>query len=114
MNNKKIIYVLVFFSALFLSLAAYLTTVGVYKRNEYAKKDLGRSLKRETTVQRGDIYDRNGEKLAYTDIKNDKATRVYPYKNLYSHLIGYYTEKRGSSLLENRYSNTLNRCRTMW
>lgn len=108
MNNKKIIYVLVFFSALFLSLAAYLTTVGVYKRNEYAKKDLGRSLKRETTVQRGDIYDRNGEKLAYTDIKNDKATRVYPYKNLYSHLIGYYTEKRGSSLLENRYSNTLN------
>ena len=99
---------LVFFSALFLSLAAYLTTVGVYKRNEYAKKDLGRSLKRETTVQRGDIYDRNGEKLAYTEIKDDKATRVYPYKNLYSHLIGYYTEKRGSSLLENRYSNTLN------
>lgn len=108
MNNKKIIYVLLFFSALFLSLAAYLTTVGVYKRSDYAKKDLGRSLKRETLVCRGDILDRSGEKLAYTEIKNDKATRVYPYKNLYSHLIGYYTEKRGSSLLENRFSNTLN------
>lgn len=108
MNNKKIIYVLVFFSALFLSLAVYLTTVGVYKRDEYAKKDLGRSLKRETDMQRGDIYDRNGEKIAYTKIENNKASRIYPYKNLYSHLVGYYTEKRGSSLLENRYSNTLN------
>lgn len=108
MNNKKIIYVLVFFSALFLSLAVYLTTVGVYKKSEYAKKDLGRSLKRETTVLRGDIYDKNGEKLAYTKIEKNKATRVYPYKNLYSHLIGYYTEKRGSSLLENRYTNALN------
>lgn len=107
MNNKKIIYVLVFFSALFLSLCAYLTTVGVFKKQEYTKKDLGRNLIRESVIQRGDIYDKNGEKLAYSTISGTQSQRAYPYKNLYSHVIGYYTEKRGSSLIENRYTNEL-------
>ena len=107
MNNKKIIYVLVFFSALFLSLCAYLTTVGVFKKQEYTKKDLGRNLIRESVIQRGDIYDKNGEKLAYSTISGTQSQRTYPYKNLYSHVIGYYTEKRGSSLIENRYTNEL-------
>lgn len=108
MNNKKIVYVLVFFSILFLSLCAYLTTVGVFKKQEYTKKDLGRSLIRESIIKRGDIYDKNGVKLAYSEIEGTTSTRVYPYKNLYSHVIGYYTEKRGSSLLENRYTTELN------
>ncbi len=108
MNNKKIVYVLIFFSILFLSLCAYLTTVGVFKKEEYTKKDLGRSLIRESIIIRGDIYDKNGTKLAYSEIKDTTSTRIYPYKNLYSHTIGYYTEKRGSSLLENRYTAELN------
>lgn len=41
-------------------------------------------------VVRGTIYDRDRNELAYTDIDEEgNETRVYPYNNMFSHIVGY-------------------------
>lgn len=54
---------------------------------------------------RGTIFSRDGEILAMTDLdKNQEETRVYPYGNLFSHVVGYSTNGRmGVEALANYY-----------
>lgn len=54
---------------------------------------------------RGTIYSRDGEALAQTQLDaSEKETRVYPYKNLFSHIVGYSTKgKMGVEALANYY-----------
>ena len=102
MNSKKVIIILVFISLLFLSLIAYLTAIEVYYRDDYAQSAYNhRNIAEESKILRGTIYDRNAKRLAYSEI-NDKGEqkRYYPYKNLYSHIIGYTSDQYGKSLIE--------------
>lgn len=54
---------------------------------------------------RGTIYAKDGEVLAETKIGEDqKETRVYPYENLFAHIIGFSTKgKMGVESLANYY-----------
>lgn len=108
MTNKRISYILIFFSALFLLLIVYLTTIDLYYRDEYASNNLNaRSVARESNILRGSIYDRNGETLAYSKMDGDVQKRYYPHLSLYSHVIGYSSKTYGKSLLEKSYNADL-------
>lgn len=54
---------------------------------------------------RGTIYSRDGEVLAETVLDSEQnETRVYPYENLFSHVVGYSTQGRmGVEALANYY-----------
>jgi len=54
---------------------------------------------------RGTIFSRDGEVLAETKLDNDQnETRVYPFNNLFSHIVGYSTQGRmGVEALANYY-----------
>lgn len=54
---------------------------------------------------RGSIYSRDGEVLAETVLDAEQnETRVYPFKNLFSHIVGYSTQGRmGVEALANYY-----------
>ena len=54
---------------------------------------------------RGSIYSRDGEVLAYSFVEaGQNETRVYPFKNLFSHIVGYSTRGRtGVEAIANYY-----------
>ncbi len=108
MNDKKITWVLLFISALFLGLILYLTAVDFLYRDEYSSSNLNaRTLAREESVMRGTIYDRTGEVLAYSKIDGDVQKRYYPHIKLYSHVIGYSSKTYGKSFIEKAYNSYL-------
>ncbi len=104
-KNREIILLSLFFTGLFCVMIGYLCQY--VKNNEQellnnsynARQGL---LALENT--RGTIYDRNGEKLAYTKTDGETETRVYPFSNLFSHVVGYSTKgKTGIEQLANYY-----------
>ena len=107
--NKRIIYMLTFFSALFLGLIGYLTYTTMTNTDEYVQSSYNtRNSAQEAKIRRGTIYDRNGVELAYSEAdKNGRYHRVYPYDNLYSHVIGYSSSQYGKSLLEKKQNQPL-------
>lgn len=104
-KNREIFVLTVFFFFLFLSMIGYLCRY--VKENE--KELLSNSYNARQAILaseniRGTIYDRNGEKLAYTDTEEETEHRVYPFSNLFSHVVGYSTKgKTGIEQLANYY-----------
>lgn len=108
MNDKKITWVLLLISALFLILIIYLTSVEILYKDDYASSNLNaRTLAKESSVMRGTIYDRDGEVLAYSKMDGDVQKRYYPHIKLYSHVIGYSSKTYGKSFLEKTYNSYL-------
>lgn len=109
MNNKKVTWILTFFSVLFLGLIVYLTTIDIYYNDDYTQSTYNqRNTAAEAKILRGSIYDRSGTLLAESRI-DDKGVQMrnYPYKNLYSHVIGYSSVQYGKSLIEKQYNQDL-------
>ncbi len=107
-ENKKIIKVLISMLLLFFILMGYLTYFGMFIGPKYILSSYNRRQQlEEEKVLRGSIFDRNGIVLAKSEIKNEHQERVYPYKNLYSQVIGYNSRVYGRSLLEMTYNNYL-------
>ncbi len=107
-KNKKIIRVLVVVSFMFLSLVTYLLYFNMFRAEEVATNSYNkRQWDDEKYVKRGSIYDRNGVVLAETEIDGDKRIRKYPKGHLYSHVIGYYSQVYGKTLLEMEYDKEL-------
>ena len=109
-DNKKIIRLLVLISALFLGLLTYLMYINMFKAEDISSNPYNmRQWDEAASVNRGNFYDRNGVLLAET-IKEKDGTqkRIYPEKNLYSHVIGYYSKVYGKTLLERECDNLLN------
>ncbi len=100
MTNKKISRLLALISVMFLSIIIYLTAFDLVNHDKYAS-DV--TSERENYVIRGKIYDRNERLLA----KSENKKRIYPYKNLYSHIIGYKSEVSGSNDIEKYYNSDL-------
>ena len=104
-KNREIILLSVVFSALFCAMIGYLC---LYVRDN--EQDLlnnsynARQAILASENTRGTIYDRNGEVLAYTAVDGETETRVYPFANLFSHIVGYSTKgKTGIEQLANYY-----------
>ncbi len=109
-TNKKIIHLLIVVCVMFLSLITYLLYFNMFKADELATNSYNmRQWEAEQDIKRGSIYDRNGILLAETIIDEESGTntRSYPYKNLYSHIIGYSSTVYGKTQLEKKYDRQL-------
>ncbi len=109
MTNKKIIRVLIVISALFLSLLTYLLYFNMFDAERVSVNPYNRrQWDDERYVIRGSIYDSEGVVLAETITDSDgSSVRKYPQGKLYSHVIGYYSQVYGKSLLEREYDSEL-------
>lgn len=94
-KHSSIYVVLYFFVFLFLGMMIYL---GVYvKQNGQDLLNNSYNTRQKILVAknyRGSIYAATGEVLAETKINGDKEERIYPYGNVFSHVVGYSTRGR--------------------
>lgn len=94
------------FVAIFLSLIGYMvyfnTTLSAEFQNSPYNK---RQDSYEERVVRGNIYAASGEVLAETQMDEEgNESRIYPYDNLFSHVVGYTSKgKSGLESTENYY-----------
>lgn len=97
---------------MFLSLVLYLSYFSLFRMDEIsADPSDRRKWSYDNEVIRGSIFDKNGTLLAYSEDsgdENNRNIRVYPFNNLYSHVIGYNSVIYGKSLLEKSFDNLLN------
>ena len=88
-KHSSIYVVLYFFVFLFLGMMIYL---GVYvKQNGQDLLNNSYNTRQKILVAknyRGSIYAATGEVLAETKINGDKEERIYPYGNVFSHVVG--------------------------
>ena len=94
--------------AAFFGIIFYLTYFQLFlakdiKNNPYNR----RNRVDEENVIRGTIYDRKGTVLAETKVKGEEKTRVYPFGQRYSHVIGYTSKKYGKQGLESTFNDVL-------
>ncbi len=88
--RKNVNRVFIVFLALYLCMFSYLTNFVFYKSQRFSSSSYNpRTSVVQNEYVRGDIYDRNGEKLAYTDINDDGTfERKYPYGRIFAHTVG--------------------------
>ncbi len=90
-RDQEIISVTVAFVVLFLFMMGYFTTYALTHREELLNNSY--NTRQQLLVaqnKRGSIYARDGEVLAETVTdKEKKEKREYPYKELFSHVVGY-------------------------
>ncbi|MDD2973418.1 MAG: penicillin-binding transpeptidase domain-containing protein [Lachnospiraceae bacterium] len=95
-NNPQITGIMYFFSFLFVCLILYMGYF-VYSDKEMLINNAynPRQAMLAEKVIRGTIYSKNNEVLAETKVsKNNVETRVYPYENLFAHVIGFSSNGR--------------------
>lgn len=95
-NFSEIVLTMVMFTALFLVMSAYL--VHFVATSEQDMINNSYNSRQEILLSRnyrGAIYSRDGEVLAQTVMDEDQnETRVYPFSNLFAHVVGYSTQGR--------------------
>jgi len=108
-RNKRIIHLLIVVSGIFLGLLSYLLYLNMFESQRISSNPYNmRQWDDEKAVIRGSFYDNNGVLLAESVKQKDGSLkRVYSEKNLYSHVIGYYSKVYGKSLLEREFDNML-------
>ncbi|MBO4337194.1 MAG: penicillin-binding protein 2 [Lachnospiraceae bacterium] len=103
-RKLEIILVTMFFSALCIAL---IVNICIYmKRDSQEAINNDYNPRQEILANqnvRGRIYSRDMDVLAYTKVEEDKTeNRIYPYGNLFSHIVGYSTKgKTGIEYAEN-------------
>lgn len=107
-TNSRVIHLFIVIGVLFSALAVSLIWFEMYGKAPIMSSTYNKRMKTaEAEILRGPILDRNGAILAKSEIKNEVQVRVYPFKNLYTHVIGYDSETYGKTLLEAQYNDTL-------
>ncbi len=109
MNNKRAMYILAVFCLLFITLIGYMTYIEVKHGEEYNNMASNpRNAAKDLTTLRGSIFGADGEILAYSENKDGGFKRIYPFDNLYSHVIGYVSKDYGTrTLIEAQYNSEL-------
>lgn len=109
-NLKKQIYrSALFLAGLFIILILYITYLQTVHSAYLANHPLNmraNALARE--VKRGDIYDQNDKQVAYS-VKDDQGNyvRKYPYRQAFSHIVGYSGDKIGKTGIESYCNDAL-------
>ncbi|MBQ9142990.1 MAG: penicillin-binding protein 2 [Lachnospiraceae bacterium] len=95
-NTKEIIGVMVLFVSIFLAMIGYLSYFVATNEQEMINNSYNSRQKIILAKNyRGSIYSADGEVLAETVFTSDgKEKRNYPYKNMFSHVIGFSTYGR--------------------
>lgn len=100
--RKNIYKIAIIFLSSFVVLIFHITYLQLIKGGELANHTLNkRNDEASSKVQRGDIYDKNNNKLAYT-LKNSNGEfqRIYPFGASFAHLVGYHSKKIGNAGVE--------------
>lgn len=105
-NRREIIVTGVFFAAIFAVLIGYLGYFTATSEQDMINNSY--NSRQEILLSRnyrGSIYSRDGEVLAETVLGEGEAeTRVYPFGDLFAHIVGYSTQGRmGVEALANYY-----------
>jgi len=88
-----------FFNVLFLILVLYLFLVQIIWRDTYdGRKENPRN--NENFAYRGLLFDRNGEILCFNQKKKNETLRVYPFRGLFSPILGYAHTRLGKEGIE--------------
>ncbi|HIZ23681.1 MAG TPA: penicillin-binding protein 2 [Candidatus Blautia faecigallinarum] len=99
-KNREYIFVSYFFVLVFAGLIAYLIYFNGVRSEDFINSPY--NTRQDTfsdRVVRGEIHSADGEVLARTDVyEGGTEVRVYPYQNIFSHVVGYDTH--GKSGLE--------------
>ena len=104
MTNKRVIKVLILLSFMYLSLIGYLTYIEFFQREVLVNHTANqRNFDIEDVTKRGSITDINGIILA----ESVDSVRYYPYKGMYSHIIGYNSTQYQRCNLEKTYNDQL-------
>lgn len=105
-NVRKVgMLLLVLLALLFM----YISYIQIIKGDFLAGHPLNRrSVEVAARTERGQILDRHGEKLAYSEADSEgKFQRYYPYGAIAAHVVGYSTLQYGTTGLENTYNGNL-------
>ncbi|WP_306484285.1 penicillin-binding protein 2 [Anaerococcus sp.] len=107
--NKRLVFVMVFFVALFMTLTLYLVYFQLFKSSDIENDSHNRRLwVNEDNIKRGSIYDRNGNILAYSEQDSDGSQyRVYNYGKSASSVTGYSSKTYGKTGIEKSYNKEL-------
>ena len=105
-RNRQILAVTYLFVAVFLGMMGYTCHYAITNQQELINNSYnGRQELLISQNRRGTIYAAGGQVLAQTQTDADgKETRVYPYDNLFAHVVGYASNgKYGIESLSNYY-----------
>ena len=99
-GNREFARVTYLFVGLFLAMMGYLIYFNVFQSKDIINSPYNVRLdSMADRVVRGKILDKDGNVLAKTEVDdNGTETRVYPYRDLYAHVVGY--DSHGKSGLE--------------
>ncbi len=105
-NFPEIVLTMCLFGVLFLCMSVYL--VHFVATSEQDMINNSYNSRQEILLSRnyrGSIYSRDGEVLAQSVLDGEQnETRVYPFENLFSHIVGYSTQGRmGVEAMANYY-----------
>lgn len=99
-RNREYSFVSYFFVLIFVSLIGYVIYFNTVKSEDFINSPY--NTRQDTfsdRVVRGSIQSSDGENLAHTNVYEDGSEeRVYPYGNIFSHVVGY--DSNGKSGLE--------------
>ena len=105
-RNRQILTVTYLFVAVFLGMMGYTCYYAITNQQELINNSYnGRQELLTAQNSRGNIYAAGGQVLAETQIDEEgKETRVYPYENLFAHVVGYASNgKYGIESISNYY-----------
>lgn len=106
---KRLTRAVFLFTAIFAVLIGNLTYIQVIKADEYqSMPSNNHTIAKQAYIQRGSIITSDGVTLAES-LRQDDGTyvRSYPSGNLAAHTVGYYSQRFGSTGIENSMNDTL-------
>lgn len=123
-NNSNIIFFGCLIGGLFILFMGYIFYFMIFEQEKVVSNpyNVNRQEILESRIIRGTIESAEGERLAYTAVDdNGEEIRVYPYRNVFAHAIGYsvngrlgveksenYSLIQSHETLSNRVQNDLN------
>ena len=98
--NREYTIISYFFVLIFLSLAGYMVYFNAVEREDVISSPYNtRQNQFQERILRGSLISADGQVLARTDTDGEgNETRVYPFANMYAHVVGY--DAKGKSGLE--------------
>ncbi|MDR3564843.1 MAG: penicillin-binding transpeptidase domain-containing protein [Negativicutes bacterium] len=107
--RRKVRMISLLLMGLLVLLFVYVSYVQVIQSNFLAGHPLNhRSVEAAAKIERGQIIDRQGKKLAYSEVDADgKYQRYYPFGAVTAHAVGYSSAKYGTTGVESVYNGDL-------
>lgn len=109
--NNEIMKSTIFFAVIFFAMVGYYAYIVTTQTEKIVNNSYNKRLKTYAeTIVRGNIYTSDGEAIATTETdKKGEETRVYPYDELFAHVVGMNTHgKTGIEKLCDYYLLTTN------